>query len=63
MLTDAAQLVHEHVVDTAVLYGHQRGPGHKPALRHLAAMHLQRSIQGAAHDRCGQRGLRRAVMP
>ena len=45
------QLAHARVIDTAVMFGHVRGPGFKSSLRHLAAIHLQRDIQDGSHDR------------
>eukprot|EP00667_Euglena_gracilis_P009215 EG_transcript_9347 len=40
------RLIHQRVIDTAVLFPHPKGPPHQPALRLLAHRLLRRSIQG-----------------
>lgn len=44
------KMVHAHVLDTAVMYPHPRGPPYKPALKVLAQRYLKRTIQDGEHD-------------
>jgi len=44
----ALKLVHQRVIDTAVVFGDPAVPAAKPALRKLAHQYLHRSIQGFA---------------
>jgi RNA exonuclease 1 len=44
------QIVHDKVIDTAIIYHSTRGPPHKPSLRYLAQTHLQLRIQENEHD-------------
>eukprot|EP00276_Gloeochaete_wittrockiana_P024629 CAMPEP_0184366844 /NCGR_PEP_ID=MMETSP1089-20130417/155649_1 /TAXON_ID=38269 ORGANISM="Gloeochaete wittrockiana, Strain SAG46.84" /NCGR_SAMPLE_ID=MMETSP1089 /ASSEMBLY_ACC=CAM_ASM_000445 /LENGTH=726 /DNA_ID=CAMNT_0026708603 /DNA_START=15 /DNA_END=2195 /DNA_ORIENTATION=+ len=48
----ALKVMHERIIDTAVIYGHPRGPPYKPALRHLARSVLGVTIQDGedGHD-------------
>lgn len=39
------QVIHSKVVDTAVLFPDDRGPGFKPALKTLVAKYLEKTIQ------------------
>ncbi|KAA6428436.1 MAG: exonuclease family (ISS), partial [Trebouxia sp. A1-2] len=44
------KLVHLKNLDTAILYPHARWPTQQHSLRHLAAMHLNWTIQQGSHD-------------
>ena len=46
----ALKLYHTSVIDTALSYGHTRGPGYKSSLRYLAREYLDREIQCETHD-------------
>lgn len=37
-------------MDTALLYGHPRGPPMKPSLKNLSKAYLDKTIQEGAHD-------------
>ena len=41
----ACKLVHTRIIDTSVLYPHQRGPPYKNALRYLVTKYLQREME------------------
>lgn len=47
----AARLVHATIIDSALLYPHEKGFPHKHSLKYLADLHLGKSIQeGEGHD-------------
>ena len=48
----ALKLAHPHVIDTAVIYQHSRGPPYKPSLKWLAHKWLKQKIQEntSGHD-------------
>lgn len=46
----ALKLIHERIIDTAVLYPHANGGEYKNSLRFLAQKYLQRVIQTDSHD-------------
>ncbi|KAK7231176.1 exonuclease [Aureococcus anophagefferens] len=44
------RLAHGACADTALLFGHPRGPGYKRSLKHLCKEFLGRDVQSGAHD-------------
>ena len=39
------KIKHDNIVDTSIIYDHNRGPPSKPSLKSLAEKHLNRQIQ------------------
>ena len=48
----ALQMIHEHVIDTSLIYSHSRGPPFKASLKWLCEKYLHRAIQtqDSGHD-------------
>jgi len=57
----ALRLVHERVLDTALLFPHQKGPPFKPSLRFLAERFLGRDIQQGPAGHCSAEDARAAL--
>ncbi|KAI5951628.1 hypothetical protein KGF54_004702 [Candida jiufengensis] len=55
------KIVHMNIVDTAVIYEHNRGPPSKPSLRWLASNYLARDIQIGEDDGKGHSSIEDAL--